>query len=518
MDTGERLVILSPRNSQDDGFDKEQTYLWGYQPHHRITISCAARTLFKTFGDDFKTDAYIVAVKTNEKFDGPRIVIEPRDEELTEGDFEVFESWHNAIKNSTPKPSFGYHEGDERFGKAWAERNETAHARGVIRESIQKCIGSRAAQVGLSTHVSRSIACGPYTVYVVLLVSSFAVSKCPRLQISNRNNQSFYISLLDAAIGHFCDAAAEATELSIANNRTVSLQAAEVTMREAAKSLLFAPFLACNEWNAHGAFDTFNEISSLTYERKVGSGKLLLVRRHHENIRELISFLDPIDLTDYRSVRKLLQLTTRHTSLLSDGATIFGIGEQVGEYDYRKEDLYTIEFVGQFKWQLLHQEVNLLRVEYGRPMILDDDAKISQFTETFKRVFRNATTKQISTAREIARSATKLKQGTIIVLSDDAEAEANRFANHSSGIVPRQLDSDFMDMASRIDGAILADKDGICFAIGVILDGVANDKGRKDRGARYNSSIRYVSSREKPTLALIVLRRWDVEFCSRISS
>ena len=45
---------------------------------------------------------------------------------------------------------------------------------------------------------------------------------------------------------------------------------------------------------------------------------------------------------------------------------------------------------------------------------------------------------------------------------------------------------------------------GYCHAIGVILDGPANEKCTPSRGARFNSGIRYVEATEKPRLAIVV--------------
>ena len=64
-----------------------------------------------------------------------------------------------------------------------------------------------------------------------------------------------------------------------------------------------------------------------------------------------------------------------------------------------------------------------------------------------------------------------------------------------------------MRKLSIIDGAILVSPTGICFAIGVILDGIATDYGDSSRGARYNSAIRYFvssSSAKRRTLCVVI--------------
>ncbi|HIB66545.1 MAG TPA: hypothetical protein EYO33_15875, partial [Phycisphaerales bacterium] len=42
--------------------------------------------------------------------------------------------------------------------------------------------------------------------------------------------------------------------------------------------------------------------------------------------------------------------------------------------------------------------------------------------------------------------------------------------------------------------AVLLDPQGLCYGVGVILDGPATPQGSPARGARYNSAIRYLSA------------------------
>ena len=55
-----------------------------------------------------------------------------------------------------------------------------------------------------------------------------------------------------------------------------------------------------------------------------------------------------------------------------------------------------------------------------------------------------------------------------------------------------------------MDGAVLVAPDGICYAVGVILDGAASEKGDPGRGARYNSAVRYEESSDHTTVIAVV--------------
>ena len=93
----------------------------------------------------------------------------------------------------------------------------------------------------------------------------------------------------------------------------------------------------------------------------------------------------------------------------------------------------------------------------------------------------------------------------MLVISNNAQEEANRLGKQSFPIRPLKLTPDIIHQVSSIDGAVLLDSNGICYAIGVILDGIATDKGDSARGARYNSAIRYYEYRGKQNPTVIVI-------------
>ena len=96
---------------------------------------------------------------------------------------------------------------------------------------------------------------------------------------------------------------------------------------------------------------------------------MLVAKRKHPNVKVEIALKASVRFHDYRSVRKLLELTQDDVCLLSDGNTIYGLGKQVGNYDSHREDLFSINFLSHHKWELAHAEQSMMVVRYGQPRL-----------------------------------------------------------------------------------------------------------------------------------------------------
>jgi hypothetical protein len=94
----------------------------------------------------------------------------------------------------------------------------------------------------------------------------------------------------------------------------------------------------------------------------------------------------------------------------------------------------------------------------------------------------------------------------MLVISDNAPEEAERLGKQSFTLTPIKLTPNLVQQITSIDGAVLVDRNSICHAIGIILDGLATDKGDSSRGARYNSAIRYYEcfGKNHPTVLVII--------------
>ena len=251
-------------------------------------------------------------------------------------------------------------------------------------------------------------------------------------------------------------------------------------------------------------FATCNTISSLRYEGAEGVGKVLLARRGHPNLAEVFALTCPTPLTDYRAVRKLLEMTTQDVSLLADGENVYALGRQVGQYDASREDLFVINFVTHYAWEFQHGGQVLMRAHYGQPSLPRTRLNRARFRRDLKHTFQLTDSTKIERLWEVVVEASRQKHGTLLVITTEALAEADRLKLQCTLIEPVPLTPLITRLVTAIDGAVLLDPESYCYSIGVILDGKASGHGTSTRGARYNSAIRYVESSPYPCLAIVV--------------
>lgn len=490
----------------DDSQEAEprNVYIWGHQPHFAIDVKVTAESLFRQLDDTIVPDTFIVAINSERQSQFPPAVVEPDDHDFQPGDFNGILDFVAQQERISPGPSHEYPVGSKQ-GEMWAKEQERLAFRGRLGAAVKQILETSVSYDCPIVYVSPSRELGPYVVFSVLMIDRSKYDSYPMLRRMTRDRYSIVPSLIDAVAQTFVEACSTAILSSFAGEGYQTFPTTDSLLRAAGRSFMYTPFGACDAPDGvHGGFDTCNEISTLTYEKSVGRGRLILAKAGHESVCESLSFRNPPKLRNYRAVRKLLQLAGNNEGLVSDSVSVLGIGTVCSDYNATDEDLFCVEFVGHSKWQLTHNGIPLMRVEYGVPQLPKKRQQLRRFTETFSRVFPDASDKQQSNMTRIASAATELNHGAILIVAEKAAEEAVRYRSQSTIIDPRHLSPELLERASRIDGAVLASPDGICHAVGVILDGKTNEKGTADRGARFNSTVRYVVGAEFPCLGMVI--------------
>lgn len=201
-------------------------------------------------------------------------------------------------------------------------------------------------------------------------------------------------------------------------------------------------------------------------------------------------------MQNVREIRKLLEMTDEENPLIVKKYEAVGIGTAgAGEY--------FIKFEGNGKWKLCRKDKGPLFTVEGNVCSFIRSIDTDDFRKKFIHLFPSYANffPQIS---KIVEAAKEQKHGTSIIISDKAEEESTRLCKKKRAIRIQKyvfFDRSITDKAQEkiikkftsIDGALIISPDGVCYAIGVILDGKAVENGDTGRGARYNSLNNYVS-------------------------
>ncbi len=473
--------------------------LWPHQVRYRQGSQALAQDLFDALDDDLKPFVLVLALPTDD--DQPARCLEPEGCGLSPDAFSGAVARGRVKQLANPWP---YPERDD-LTAATVKRK---HQGLGIRDAVQETLNALDEQGHYQHFAGWPVEINGYFVVTVVRLQRRPLRAYPSLRPARyyTDGKPLAPSLLLAAMYRFNEEGVKTlTEPEPGASIFVRPRESEELLRSAGKTFLDTPAQALGlDPATTKLFATCNTISSLRYEGAEGVGKLLLARRGHPNVEEVFALTCPTELTDYRAVRKLLEMTTPDVHLLADGEKVYALGRQIGHYDAVREDLFIISFVTHYAWELQHAGHILMRSHYGLPGLPRTRLSRPGFRKSLKRTFGLTDAAKVEHLWEVVLEASRQKHGTMLVITTEALAEADRLKLQCTLVEPVPLTPLITRLVTSIDGAVLLDPEGYCYSIGVILDGRASGRGDSTRGARYNSALRYVESSEYPCIAVVV--------------
>ncbi|MFN4244691.1 MAG: hypothetical protein ACK4F9_00890 [Brevinematia bacterium] len=277
-------------------------------------------------------------------------------------------------------------------------------------------------------------------------------------------------------------------------------------------------------------FFLFDFLSNETYEGRMVSSNILF---SNVVVDVDISFTSKplIDRRNFRTIRKLLELAdsenlavvardnvvvgiSRITRFENHRALVFRLNRGfweilVGDKDIGKGSLPKDLFVSVGGIYFLP----VIRFRGGYPEVYRFNLSRYEIKNSIKDAFGSIDKSSIDKLVKLVESLFKLSHGLILIITTRslAESESERLSNKVFRVKPFDLFDgrgnvkiDVLRSITSIDGAIIVDTEGICYGIGVILDGDVSSIEDPSRGARFNSSIRYIESRNNNALAVIL--------------
>jgi hypothetical protein len=247
-------------------------------------------------------------------------------------------------------------------------------------------------------------------------------------------------------------------------------------------------------------FKTITKISSLFYEKTHSMGSIAIMKNKvdysilimADNEEETLSF----SMEHAKLLRKLLETTRNHLSLLVYEKNVYGIGKPDNE-----NIKYIFNLTGQMEWHIIDHSTEgksfqILRYKHGK-YYLPANVKIKNrewyINNKIKDEVINKTVNKLLTGEE----SEAFKHGALLIITDKAKDEVHRLCEKKRGLRTEPIDiiSEFNEASALcdIDGALFLDKKGFCHGIGIILDGEAIVNGTPVRGSRFNSAKTYIS-------------------------
>lgn len=247
-------------------------------------------------------------------------------------------------------------------------------------------------------------------------------------------------------------------------------------------------------------------LSALTYEGDYINCSILVPRYDHTGERRTrrngglnVSFREPIPfaVSHLRQVRKLVEMSDKDIALVvNQQGKICGLSvSKPAAYECH------LRIWGHLSWTITYNETKKLSYYNAKYHIHPQRRHDVQIARTLGPIGESLNTEQSARVEAVIRAAATQSHGTIVIIGsrEDAAAETKRLcdARSATGISTINLSENMhlIRYLTAIDGALIMDTDCRCSCIGAILDGDFTAKGNPARGARYNSTVRYVKRR-----------------------
>ncbi len=476
-------------------------YMWGWQPHFRMSLESAAEAALTKIGAEaLEPVALLVGFARAGGAAAFEVCVEPEDgpfrPEALEG---VPQAGEDAYLASGDANVFHTGEGiNEIRHRQYGDRHRA--------DALSRALEAIPADARMVFFSGPSQPVGKYDVHPVLGVDKEAFERLPALSTREHTRMEMTRSLQHGVIASLLETASRSLAMHEPPSTLLVLSEDPGTdaVARAARRLVYSVATMSGNFLAHGLYDAFRTLVATPYEGRAGAWSVLLARTGHQAVSSTIRFSQPTPLGAQRQVRKLLQMTTADQALLCDGDALYGLGRLDDGYDESTEEVFRLSVLGRGTWELSHGSTALMRIENGRPLLPRPKMSAERFADTARRLFGGIDDDSVARLWSIAVAAGEAAHGTMLVITEAAAEEVARLLPQAIQIEPTYMTASTVALFTDIDGAVMLSPDGTCHAGGVILDGSAAGKGDAGRGARYNSAVRYLQSTTSNCMIVIV--------------
>ncbi len=472
-------------------------WMWAYQEHFRKGLETLASDVLAEIAAPCEPEILIVGVRALQSKRVDSVCIDP---EVGPVPIETFQGLAAAVEAgipSHPLQKIFYGDAPRRADKPMVIRGKVIIDEVSARMAALDDVQEKVSFVGFPQLVN------DYHVSVVLRVPKMVFERHCELTLIDLYDKPHSTSFFRACIDHLLAAASQRLQLPDPGRyfQDDLLKPQEIAVRGASSFLRSVSTQICEFRSGTELFERLNAIAALRYEGDEGVGRLMLVKPKVDSAKFLFKLDQPVPLGQARWSRKILEMASGPTAMIATVKEVLG----VGLVSYGADSLaLSIDFHGHYDWEIRSGEQLLLRTQFGKPQLPHEVLTPERFAENVERIFSRSDKVDVPRLWSLLVLQSRRAGGSQLIVAEDAKAEAARLRHQATPVSPIELTPDALEQACRIDGGILVDPAGVCFAIGVVLDGPARDECTPARGARYNSAVRYVLDSPAARMAIVV--------------
>jgi hypothetical protein len=467
-------------------------FMWAYQPHFRISVKVRAEMALEAIGFAGNPEVVLVGFKAagEHEFD---VCIEPEDGPYVPADLAHVRRRAAELYASHP---------DRDMIHSVAHVHEQRHQelRDRMRaKALEEAFEAMPREQERQFFAGGSVRVDDYEVHTVISVDKAALARAPQIKTEQRDRFHVDRSLVHAVIREILRRSARVLYFPDAGSASLPDSVDEI-VRGATEAMVRSMLYCAGFWFGSENHLLMSGLSALPYEGRPGAGRLVIAQEDDPAIEVFLRLKHPVEMRNVPAVRKLLEASGSQSDLLSDGENVYGLGVVKPDYDAESETVFAVRFTARGVWEFSHAGNALLIVRDGIPRLPTPVLDEEYLKDIVSRFFPEADQDAL---REAAQAAGSHRHGAMLIISGDAAGEAERLSPQSWSIEPTRLSTKLLTQLTDMDGAVLVDPQGLCHAIGVILDGTAHGRGDPARGSRFNNAVRYLDSERPPAIVIV---------------
>ncbi|WP_183890072.1 diadenylate cyclase [Pedobacter cryoconitis] len=476
--------------------------MWGYQPHFRINCQTQAESLFDLLDRGLEPKVSLIGFLQSNRTDRHSICVDPESLE------EIIPNLNDL--NSKAKEILTNHFDKNTFytGPGVQEKKDKQLLAEVNRLALEEILNNLNTANQSISFVSNVLTISDYQFYVILELNRFVYES--HIHLKKRDSEQRFklrLSLIECAVECYLhEIKKNFKETRDDEFFDLEIPRSDELLRDAATNFIYTiSWAGRNGMGLHGLVETCNKISQAKYESEEVNGTILVAKEGHSDIDLLVQIKEPFSIRDHRKTRKLLEQANGNLHVITNAFKVLGLGELKPTYDPSTESVFIIKFTGLHCWDVMHCDHILMQMRYGIPQFAQESIDKNKFAVDARRIFSGIKTEQVENLFQLSIAITKVNKGAMLIISRDAANEAMRLKNRAIVLNPFKLKEELLLPLASIDGGILIDESGLCYANGLILDGIVGHRGDSSRGSRYNSAITYQEFFELKKATMIVV-------------